>query len=210
MSDDSIIHFPSASSQSKLSAPLSTKVPQSTNWIYQDVYHSLHHDPDYLIPTTDLCQSTSTFQMTSSLFEACKIVTHDSRYSGWDTQLDYTCPTSETISNKSSSVHNRTSFLPDLLAHTNLEDSSSAPVLIESTFSSSSSSSSTTTSSSQSVQSFRCSHTTEMMSVGNSTLKKRKSTSSFRSLKYFIHAISPSKKPKLNPTAKKFFQFFKR
>lgn len=197
--NDSIIHFPSASSQSKLSAPLSTKVPQSTNWIDQDVYNSLHHDPDYLIPTT------ATFQMTSSLFEACKIVTHDSRYSGWDTQLDYTCPTSDTSSSisssRSSSVHN----LPGLLAHTALLEDSSAPVLIESTFSSS-----TTTSSSQSVQSFRCSHTTEMMAVGGSTLKKRKSTSSFRSLKSFIHAISPSKKPRLNPSAKKFFQFFKR
>ncbi|KAI9351049.1 hypothetical protein BD770DRAFT_394197, partial [Pilaira anomala] len=156
------------------------------------VYNSLHYDPDYLIPTTDLCQSTTTFQMISSLFEACKI----------DTQLYYTCSTSETSDSRSFSVHNRTSFLPGLLPYNALEDSS-ALVLIEFTFSSLS----TTTSSSQSVQSFRFSHTTKMMAVGSCTLKKRKSTSSFRSLKSFIHAISPSKKPKLNSTAKKFSIF---
>lgn len=229
MSDS--IYFPSASNQSKLSACPTTKVPQSRDWIYQDIFNTMLHTSDYqkLSPNVELFPSGKdrmSYQVSQTFSEALDIVANEPCHpSGWVNHLDYQlCPTSML---ETTSVYDRTS-LPDLDSTMSGDDDEEeeeeedddeeasqagatfdmsqadvAPVLIESSISS-------CTTSTEDVMSFRC-HTTGTMAV--STLKKRKSISSFRSLKSFISAFSTNKKQKVNhstSTAKKFFQFFKR
>lgn len=220
------IYFPSASNQSKLSACPTTKVPQSRDWIYQDIFNTMLHTSDYqkLSPTVKLFPSNKdrmSYQVSQTFSEALDIVANEPCHpSGWVNHLDYQlCPTSML---ETTSAYDRTS-LPDLDSTMSGDDDEEeeddeaslagatfdmsqidvAPVLIESCISS-------CTTSTEDVMSFRC-HTTGTMAV--STLKKRKSTSSFRSLKSFISAFGSNKKQKIIPstsTAKKFFQFFKR
>ncbi|GAA5816827.1 hypothetical protein MFLAVUS_010361 [Mucor flavus] len=225
------IYFPSASKQSKLSACPTTKLPQSRDWIYQDIFNTLLHTSDYqkLSPHVDLFPSNKdrmSYQVSQTFSEALDIVANEPCYpSGWVNHQDYQlCPTSML---ETTSAYDRTS-LPDLDSTMSGEDDEEeeeddedeqeaslagatfdmsqldvAPVLIESCISS-------CTTSTEDVMSFRC-HTTGTMAV--STLKKRKSTSSFRSLKSFISAFGSNKKQKIihsTSTAKKFFQFFKR
>ncbi|KAG2212277.1 hypothetical protein INT47_001636 [Mucor saturninus] len=179
------IHFPPASKHSKLSACPTTKVPQGTDWIYQDCFNQMLHDNSiqHVYPTG------TTFS------EGLNAVARKSSFE-WDGHIDYSfCAT-----------HDEESSLPDL-DNSDEEDpigTSSefsemfdvAPVLIESSC----------TTSTEYPLSFRENSDT----IITQALKKRKSTSSFRSLKSFISVFSTSKKLKLDASPTRLFQFFKR
>lgn len=207
------IQFPSASSQSKLSACPTTKLPEATDWIYQDFFNTMLNTSEYknLLPSIRLSQLYShdlsyndknTFPETS-FSEALLRLTAEPchRNSSWDNRLDYClCPTSrisydqmslpdlDNTKNSSSSDEededeedddNSMIGTPsDLTSYMNV-----APVLIESNISS-------CTTSSEHETSFRYT-TVETISP---TLNKRKSTSSFQSLKSFMSAFSGSNK----------------
>lgn len=176
------IHFPPASNHSKLSACPTTKLPQGTDWIYQDFFSQMLHE-----------DSIQHFYSTR-FSEGLNAVVRKSSFE-WDSHIDYTfCPTND-----------EESSLPDL-DNSDEEDpigTSSdfsemfdvAPVLIESSC----------TTSTEYPLSFRENTDTKQ------ALKKRKSTSSFRSLKSFISVFSTSKKLKLDDASPtRLFQFFKR
>ncbi|CAO3652633.1 unnamed protein product [Mucor hiemalis] len=232
------IQFPSASNQSKLSACPTTKLPEATDWIYQDFFNTMLNTNEYKnhLPSIRLSklypQDVSYYKNVipeTTFSEALLQMTAEPCHgnSSWDNCLDYRlCPTSrisydqmslpDLDNTKSSSDEededdddNSMIGTPsDLTSYMNI-----APVLIESNISSCTTSSETDTS-------FR--YTTETI---NPTLNKRKSTSSFQSLKSFMSAFSSSKKTKLyhnNSTAlvkknsmtgtltKKFLKYFGR
>lgn len=170
------ILFPSASNHSKLSACPATKVPQGTDWIYQDFFNQMLHDNSAI-------QHIYPSDMETRFSEGFNVVAKKCSLE-WDSYTDEVS-------------------LPDL-DNSDLGTSSEfsemfdvAPVLIEYTISS-------CTTSTEETTSFRDNSDTII------ALKKRKSTSSFRSLKSFISVFSTSKKLKLDASPSKLFGFFKR
>lgn len=190
-----LIHFPSASNQSKLSACPTTKVPQGTDWIYQDFFNQMLNNDNSIQQIFPSINAETTFS------EGLHAVASKSSLE-WDSYIDYSfCPTTITDDDQRS--------LPDL-DNSDEEDpigTSSefseildvAPVLIESTIS-------LCTTSTEDAMLFPDNNDTIIIQA----LKKRKSTSSFRSLKSFISVFSSNKKTKLDASTSKFFQFFKR
>ena len=193
------INFPSASKISKLSACPTTKIPQGTDWIYQDIFNTV-------IDTTNSpsIQLYSRCDEKASFSEALFQVSNDEVSNHWDNCIDYTyCPTSMT-----SSMTMDEMSLPSLDSGDEEEDEFNsmldesdfslymnvAPVLIESNISS-------CTTSTEDAMSFRHNSSTIATtepSLTLQTLNKRKSSSSIRSLKSLMNLFANHKKQKLN------------
>ncbi|KAI8084364.1 uncharacterized protein B0P05DRAFT_36297 [Gilbertella persicaria] len=226
------ILFPSASPASKLSACPSTKIPQATDWIFQDFFSTMLDGTaspsvkiSELFPHEPLLhgkqvpfqayQKTFSDDLIASWFEYSNVVSveDDEEYYEDTPDLDNT---------KSSDEEDEGD--EEFVQYVNM-----APVLIESGISSCVTSTEQhpavakiTTSREQSPsktveQNTNASHLNQM-------LKKRKSTSSFSSLKSFMNVFHNNKKSKMNhaltstPTGqlvtntmtKKFLKYFKR
>lgn len=224
----STITFPSASNTSKLSASPAAKVPEGTDWIYQDYFYSMLNNSANEYQKK---QISTDFYPTTTFNEALtQIAVSDSSYNNyWDSHIDYRfCPTSMTTSptfdqmslpdldnTKSSDEEDNYYYEEEeedddhsMVMVTNHTTGGNggvasdfslfmnvAPVLIESSITS-------CTTSSEDAMSFRYNNntTTETTHSNNRIiqgLNKRKSTSSFQSLKSFINVFS-NKKSKLN------------
>ncbi|KAG2206170.1 hypothetical protein INT46_007165 [Mucor plumbeus] len=212
------IKFPSASNMSKLSACPTTKLPQATDWIFQDFFDTMLNGDDLLTPSTQIAELFPQEKLTEATFNLLQSTFSDDCYEEWHNNNKNTCTTmtddqlslpdlednSKNSSNISSSDeeeeeeqvddqditrmkdhNNSVTFQSDLTELSNV-----APVLIESTISS------CTTMSSEDAMSFRQSIDTNNISL-NQTLAKRKSTSSFSSLKSFMSVFHTNKKSKL-------------
>jgi hypothetical protein len=232
------IKFPSASNTSKLSACPTTKVPQASDWIYQDFFNSMlnnssheYRQPIHQIPNLILNEKFSynnakeeympyQHYLSETTFSEALHVVVEPQHHTWDNTIDYhVCPTSS-----SSSLTTTDDLLPDLDEEEEDEEDDSvvddqvapsssdfahytaAPVLIESTISS-------CTTSTEDAMSFRKDNgiiaeesiiTIEVVqqnTINNQSLiKKRKSTSSFSSLKSFMNVFNTlsHKKSKLD------------
>lgn len=190
MSD--IIQFPSASNQSKLSACPTTKLPKATDWIYQDFCNQMLHDNKSMQHIISNIDDKTIFS------EGLRTVVSKSNLE-WDTDYAF-CPT--TLDDQTS--------LPDLDNSDDYPIGTSsefselfdvAPALIEST----------TSSLCTTVSEYDVAFRENSDPIFIQPLKKRTSTSSFRSLKSLINVFSSNKKSKPDTLqSKKFFQFFKR
>lgn len=219
------ITFPSASKMSKLSACPTTKLPQATDWIFQDFFNTMLNGDDLLTPSTQIAELFPQEKLTEATFNLLQSTFSDDCYEEWHSNNKNICttmtddqlslPDLEDNSKSSSSIissddddddeeeeeeeqiddqdgmmmedhNNGVIFQSDLAEVSNV-----APVLIESTISS------CTTMSSEDAMSFRQSIDTNNISL-NQILTKRKSTSSFSSLKSFMSVFHTNKKPKLD------------
>jgi hypothetical protein len=193
---DTLITFPSASNQSKLSACPTTKIPQAADWIFQDFFYNMmdSNQDHYLSPSVQILE----------LFPQEKHFITSSTFSD-------ECP--DLVDNSKSDDEEEED------EGVTLDWLNMAPVLIESNISS------CTTESTEEVVSFR-----NMDYTTSASLKKRRSTSSFSSLKSFMSVFNNSSKktklyhPSLQETtalapqrlsmtatiSKKIFKYFKR
>lgn len=212
------ITFPSASNMSKLSACPTTKLPQATDWIFQDFFNTMLNGDDLLIPSIQIAELFPQEKLTDATFNLLQSTFSDDCYEAWHDN-NQSCTTmaddhislpdlEETTKNSSSSImissddeedddeeeeNQELDMLEDHIHGVTFQSdllqlSNVAPVLIESTISSC-----TTVSS----VSFRQSMDTASISV-NQALTKRKSTSSFSSFKSFMSVFHIPKKSKLD------------
>ncbi|CEP19036.1 hypothetical protein [Parasitella parasitica] len=209
MTDSSII-FPSASIMSKLAACPTTKLPETTDWIFQDFFNTMLSGEDLLttssqmaelLPQEKLTDATLLDLLESAISDESSESWHDSKIHTTDDQLSL--PDLEDMSSRSSNSdeeedndddmvmikehYHGVTFHLDLTKFSNI-----APVLIESTISS------CTTMSSEEAKSFRQQPLYVKNISINQTLTKRKSTSSFSSFKSFMSVFHSPKKSKLN------------
>ncbi|KAF1807435.1 hypothetical protein V8B55DRAFT_1465708 [Mucor lusitanicus] len=211
------ITFPSASNMSKLSACPTTKLPQATDWIFQDFFNTMLNGDDLLTPSIQIAELFPQEKLTEATFNLLQSTFSDDCYEAWhDNNQSCTTMTDDHISlpdledpakNSSCSIMNSSDDEDededeedqdlDMLENQIhgvtfqsdlLQLSNVAPVLIESTISSCTTMSSV---------SFRQSMDTTNHSI-NQKLTKRKSTSSFSSFKSFMSVFHIPKKSKLD------------
>ncbi|KAI8641703.1 hypothetical protein BD408DRAFT_417778 [Parasitella parasitica] len=197
--------FPSASNMSKLAACPTTKLPEATDWIFQEFFNAMLNSNDLLITPNQIAELLPQEKLadatTLDLLDQCSESWHDSNLRMTDDQLSL--PDLEDISSRSSNSdeeednddgmvtiedhYHGVTFLPGLTKFSKV-----APVLIESTISS------CATMSSEDANSFRQQPTYVRNISINQTLTKRNSTSSFSSFKSFMNVFHLPKKSKLD------------
>lgn len=180
MSDTTMITFPSASNQSKLSACPTTKIPQATDWIFQDFFHTMMMDGNQDQHVSPSIQISELFPQEKYFMSSCS--------DEWPVE----CPD---LDNSKSDDDDE---LEEAMDRGVTSDFSTwmnvAPVLIESNISS------CTTESTEEVTSFRDDMDDDRYTTAATYLKKKRSTSSFGSLKSVIGVFNNhhSKKTKLH------------
>ncbi|KAL9557700.1 hypothetical protein MBANPS3_001247 [Mucor bainieri] len=93
------ITFPSASNMSKLSACPTTKLPQATDWIFQDFFNTMLNGDDLLTPSIQIAELFPQEKLTEATFNLLQSTFSDDCYEAWhDNNQSCTTMTDDHIS----------------------------------------------------------------------------------------------------------------